>query len=244
YIDTFKRRKIDISGLTIAKGKTFFWEGRYELDFNNPKSISTCLNVFSNFSPFIPANYKNSKYVFLANISPHLQEKVLEQVSKPRLVTSDTMSYWIDNEKEALERLLKKVDIFFLNEIEAKKLTEENNLVKAANKILKFGPQKIVIKRGEYGAILFSSNSKFYIPAFLLDNVVDPTGAGDTFAGGFMGYLASKNRLNESIFKESLIYGTIMASFTVEDFSLNRLLSIKKADISKRIKEFKKLTSI
>ena len=238
YIDLFKKRKIDINGLEIKDGETFRWEAKYNTDLNNVKTISTKLNVFSDFKPNIPDNYILSDYVFLANIDPQLQEFVLEKIKKPKLIASDTMSHWIIEKKKALIKLLKKIDIFFLNETEARLLSEENNLYKAAKSILKFGPKNVIIKKGENGALLFSTNSIFSVPAFLLENVIDPTGAGDTFAGGVIGYLSNSK---DKDLKKAILYGTVLASFAVEDFSINRLINIKFSDIQKRLNAFKKI---
>jgi len=238
YIDLFKKRKIDINGLEIKDGETFRWEAKYNTDLNNVKTISTKLNVFSDFKPNIPDNYILSDYVFLANIDPQLQEFVLEKIKKPKLIASDTMSHWIIEKKKALIKLLKKIDIFFLNETEARLFSGENNLYKAAKSILKFGPKNVIIKKGENGALLFSTNSIFSVPAFLLENVIDPTGAGDTFAGGVIGYLSSSK---DKDLKKAILYGTVLASFAVEDFSINRLINIKFFDIQKRLNAFKKI---
>ncbi|MBU1133669.1 MAG: bifunctional hydroxymethylpyrimidine kinase/phosphomethylpyrimidine kinase [Candidatus Omnitrophica bacterium] len=242
YTKLLESKKVDLRGLEFAEGKTFRWEGEYGRDFNNAKTISTHLNVFSNFNPRIPEEYKQSKYLFLANIDPELQENVLNQVTRPSVVACDTMNFWIQNKCKYLLRLLKRIDIFFLNEQEAKELSGESNLIKAAKAIIKCGPKKIIIKRGEHGAVLFSKNSIFYTPAFLLEEVFDPTGAGDTFAGGVMGYLAKANAATEVILRKAIVYGSVMAAFAVEDFSLRRLIAIRQADIAKRVKKYKKST--
>lgn len=239
YITLLKKRNIDLKGLLTDKGKTFRWSGAYGWDFNDPKTLSTCLNVFSSFNPKIPQEYKKSKYLFLANIDPEIQENVLEQMARPKLVVCDTMNYWIENKRSRLLRLLKKVDIFLLNESEARELTEEASLIKAARSIIKFGPKKVIIKRGEHGSVMVWGNSVFCIPAFLLESVFDPTGAGDTFAGGLLGYLATCKTINQANLKKSIIYGSIMATFAVEDFSLRRLVSITNSDITRRFNKFK-----
>ncbi|MFA5008833.1 MAG: PfkB family carbohydrate kinase [Candidatus Omnitrophota bacterium] len=242
YLKLFKEKGININGLEIAEGETFRWEGEYEWDFNSAKTIATHLNVFSDFNPKIPAEYKHSKYVFLANIDPEIQERVLKQVINPKLVACDTMNHWIDSKKKQLTRFLKKVDILFLNDGEARQLSGENNLLKAAKAIFKFGPKRIIIKKGEHGAMLFSKNSVFCVPAFLLEEVYDPTGAGDTFAGGVMGYLARHDSLSDTALRRALVHGNIMATFAVEDFGPWRLVSLTKPEIEKRLKEFKRLT--
>lgn len=243
YVKFLKNKKIDLRGLVAEKGKTFSWEGEYDWDFSNPKTISTKLNVFAKFDPVIPEEYRNTEYVFLANIDPQIQKKVLHQIRKPKLVACDTMNYWIENKKKHLIKLLKHVDIFFLNEGEARELTGESSLVKAAKVIKKFGPSKIVIKKGEHGSLLFSGRSIFSTPAFLMESIYDPTGAGDTFAGGFMGYLAKSGKINDKTLRKAVVYGSVMATFAVEDLSLKRLGSVKKQDIARRYKEFKNLTS-
>ena len=242
YLNFFKTKGIDIKGLASERGKTFRWEGEYSWDFSNPKTISTHLNVFANFNPDIPREYRNSKYVFLANIDPRIQKKVLSQIAKPRLVACDTMNYWIENRRRDLIKLLKKVDIFFLNESETRELTGEANLVKAAKAILRFGPKRVIVKKGEHGSLLFSGNSIFSTPAYLMESVFDPTGAGDTFAGGVMGYLAACRTQNEANLKKAIAYGSVMATFAVENFSLRRLGAIKKSDIIRRFRKFRKLT--
>ncbi|MDP8234103.1 MAG: PfkB family carbohydrate kinase [Candidatus Saelkia tenebricola] len=243
HIRFLKSKGIDLKGLTIEKGKTFHWEGEYDWDFSNPKTLTTDLNVFAKFAPKIPQNYKDSKYVFLANIDPEIQSKVLDQVKKPKLVACDTMNYWIEHKPKILLKLLKRINIFIINEAESKELTSETNLLKAGKKILKLGPQIVVIKKGEHGVLLFTKNHIFSTPAYLLESVFDPTGAGDTFAGGFMGYLASSKKIDQKTLRKAVVYGSIMATFAVEDFSLRRLGTISKSDIKKRLSEFKKLTS-
>ncbi len=243
YWQLFKDRKVDLTGLSVKPGKTFSWEGEYGWDFNDPKTIATHLNVFADFNPRIPREYKNSEYLFLANIDPQIQAAVLKQLTKPKLVVCDTMNYWIENKRNQLLRLLKKVDIFLLNESEAKQLTGENNLIKMAKAIIKLGPKIAIIKRGENGVLLFSGNSVFCIPAFLLESVFDPTGAGDTFAGGLIGYLSKCETFNEANLKKAIAYGSIMATFAVESFSLDKLKSIRNRDIERRYKKFKQQMS-
>ncbi|MCM8787081.1 MAG: PfkB family carbohydrate kinase [Candidatus Omnitrophica bacterium] len=238
YIKIFKKRKIDLKGLTIKEGKTFRWQAEYSDDLNKVTTISTQLNVFSDFRPKILDEYKKAKFVFLANIDPKLQDYILSQVKSPQLVAADTMSHWIKEDTKDLINFLKKVDIFFLNDTEARLLTGENNLLKAAKSILKFGPKRIIIKKGEHGSMMVSNDSIFCLPSFLLEKVYDPTGAGDTFAGGLMGYLAMKRKINEEILRKALAYGTVMATFVIEDFSLKKLLKITRYDIKNRLKEF------
>ncbi|MCK9614860.1 MAG: PfkB family carbohydrate kinase [Candidatus Omnitrophica bacterium] len=242
YLKLFREKGINLTGLEVADGETFRWEGEYDWDFNSAKTIATHLNVFSDFDPKMPAEYKHSKYVFLANIDPEIQERVLRQVICPKLVACDTMNHWIESKKKQLTRFLKKVDILFLNDAEARQLSEENNLLKAAKAIFRFGPKRIIIKKGEHGALLFSKNSIFCVPAFLLEEVYDPTGAGDTFAGGVIGYLASNRNLNDDSLRRAIVYGNIMATFAVEDFGPWRLVSLTKPEIEKRLRVFKRLT--
>jgi sugar/nucleoside kinase (ribokinase family) len=226
--------------LKVKEGKTFRWEGEYTGDMNEARTMSTHLNVFAEFDPDIPARYRNSPYLFLANIDPEIQQRVLRQITNPSLVVSDTMNYWIVHKRPQLVKQLKKVDIALFNDGEAKLLSGESNVLKAAGQILKMGPKKVIVKRGEHGAFLFSKDCLFCAPAFLLDRVIDPTGAGDTFAGGLVGYLSRCKKCDEVSLRKALVYGTIMASFTVEDFSLRRLASISRRDIHNRVKEFQK----
>jgi sugar/nucleoside kinase (ribokinase family) len=241
YLKLLKNRGVDLEGLEIQKGKTFRWSGEYGWDFGDPKTLSTCLNVFSKFNPKIPPEYKKSKYLFLANIDPQLQVSVLTQL-KPRLVICDTMNFWIQYKRNHLLKLLKRVDIFLLNESEARMLTYRQSIVKAAKSLIKFGPKIVIIKRGQYGSLLLSDRYIFSMPAFLLESIVDPTGAGDTFAGGVVGYLAQSNKCTQLNLKRAVAYGAVMATFTVEDFSVRRLLSISSIDIKKRFREFQRLS--
>ena len=243
YINLLKSKGVDLTGLKKEKGKTFRWEGEYGWDFSNPKTIATHLNVFGKFNPTIPKAYRKNKFVFLANIDPEIQEKVLNQVDKPKIVACDTMNYWIENKRQQLLKLLKKVDICLLNESEAKELVGETNLVKAGKEVLKLGPPIVIIKKGEHGVLLFSQKHIFTTPAYLLESVYDPTGAGDTFAGGFMGYLAKTKKYNQKSLREAVVYGSIMATFAVEDFSLRRLQKVTASDLRNRLDKFKKITN-
>jgi len=242
HVALLEKKKIDTRGLEFKKGKTFRWEGEYGWSFSDAQTIATHLNVFADFDPKIPEEYRRIKNVFLANIDPVLQRKVLHKMKSPRLVACDTMNYWIKTKRKDLLKLLKEVDLFFLNEGEARQLTGEVNIVKAAKAIERLGPKKIIIKKGEHGSLLFSSASIFSTPAYLMEAVFDPTGAGDTFAGGVMGFLAKCKKLTKDNLRKSIVYGTVMATFAVEAFSLRRLGSIKEKDIKKRYKEYKKLT--
>ncbi|MFC1592465.1 PfkB family carbohydrate kinase [Candidatus Omnitrophota bacterium] len=241
YLKLLKSRGIDLRGLSMEKGKTFSWEGEYGWDFSDPKTLSTCLNVFAEFDPRIPGEYKKSKYLFLANIDPQIQEKVLKQL-RPKLVVCDTMNYWIENKRRYLLKLLKKVDIFLLNESEARMLTHQRSIIRAARALIKLGPKIVIIKKGEHGSILFSHKHIFSIPAFLLESIVDPTGAGDTFAGGVVGYLAKCDKFNYANLKRAVAFGAVMATFAVEDFSIRRLASIRYSDVLKRYRDFQNLS--
>ncbi|MBU2044138.1 MAG: bifunctional hydroxymethylpyrimidine kinase/phosphomethylpyrimidine kinase [Candidatus Omnitrophica bacterium] len=243
YLDLFRKKGIDILGLKQAPGKTFYWEGEYGWDFSDPKTLTTDLNVFADFNPKIPESYKKSRYVFLANIDPVLQEKVLAQIKRPQLVASDTMNHWISSKPGQLLKLLKKVDIFFLNASEAKQLTSEANLVKAGKKILKSGPKVVVVKKGEHGVIMFSKNNIFTAPAYLLESVYDPTGAGDSFAGAFIGYLAKSGKINQAVLRKAVIYANVVATFTVEAFSIDRLAKVTISQVKQRLKKFKQYTA-
>ena len=242
YISLFKSRNIGMEGLRIAKGKTFRWKGWYDYDLNTAHTISTHLNVFQNFHPEVPSGFKDSQFVFLANIDPELQYSVLKQVCKPKLVACDSMNYWLEHKKKEFERLLDKVDIILLNDSEARQFTGEPNLMRAAREIIAFGPRAVIIKKGEHGVIYFSKNTHFIAPAYLLETVYDPTGAGDTFAGGMIGSLSKAGTINEANIRRSIIYGSILASFAVEDFSIDRMLEISIDDINERYKHFGEIT--
>ncbi len=242
HVSALSGRGVDVQGLQKVPGKTFRWKGYYGFDLNQAHTLETHLNVFSSFNPEIPESYKDSEYVFLANIDPELQMKVLDQVRRPKFVACDTMNFWIEGKPDALKALLKRVDMFVINEGEARELAKEASLVKAAKIILGFGPKMLIIKRGEYGSLLFNGGSVFSAPAFPLEEIFDPTGAGDSFAGGVMGHLASTGDLGEANIRKAIIYGSVMASFNVEAFSLNRLNSLTQEDINTRYSEFKVLT--
>ncbi len=235
-------RGVDIEGLQSAPGQTFRWKGRYGFDLNEAHTLDTQLNVFESFSPRIPDSYKNAEYVFLANIDPELQLEVLQQVENPKLIACDTMNFWIGGKRDALVNTLKHVDVLVINEGEARQLADEPNLRKAAQTILAMGPKSLVVKRGEYGVIMFTEHSIFSAPAYPLEEVFDPTGAGDTFAGGFIGYLASTRNLEEKNIRQAVVFGSVMASFTVESFSLDRLKSLQYEEIENRFREMKLLS--
>lgn len=236
-------RGVDLAGLEHAPGKSFRWRGRYRHDLNSAETLETHLGVFSNFMPKIPDQFRNAPFVFLGNIDPRLQIDVLQQVKKPKLVACDTMNFWIESRRPELIELLKQVDIVTLNDGEARQLTEQANLVKAARWIMDMGPKHVVIKKGEHGAFLFSGDSIFFAPAFPLEAVFDPTGAGDSFAGGFIGYLARTGDLSEENMRRAVIYGCAMGSFAVEKFSIDRLLEINRDDINARVKDLRKLVT-
>lgn len=242
HLEFLRTRNVDLSGVVEAPGKTFRWEGEYGYDLNEAHTLDTQLNVFGSFQPNIPENYRDAKVVFLANIDPELQLQVLEQVASPELVACDTMNFWIAGKRDALLRTLERVDILLINEAEVRQLAEEANLVKAAQKILAWGPKTLVVKRGEYGSLLFSEHSIFAAPAYPLESVFDPTGAGDTFAGGFLGFLAATGNMSDSSIRQAIIFGSVMASFTVENFSLERLRQLEYAEIEDRFRRFKLLT--
>jgi sugar/nucleoside kinase (ribokinase family) len=243
HVQFLQSRDINTEGLQRIPGKTFHWTGRYGYDLNEAQTLDTQLNVLTEFKPDLPAAYRSAEYLFLANIDPDLQMEVLEQMHKPKLVACDTMNFWISSKPESLRRVLQKVDIVVINEGEARQFTGESNLVKAARQIIALGCKRLVVKRGEYGVLMFTSNSVFAAPAYPLEQVFDPTGAGDTFAGGFMGYLANTGDLSEEGVRQAIVFGSVMASFNVEDFSLNRMKRLDYKEIEARYKSFKALTS-
>jgi sugar/nucleoside kinase (ribokinase family) len=238
----FTERSIGIQGLERAAGKTFRWRGEYLGSMTEARTLATELNVFESFAPKIPAAYLGSEFVFLGNIDPTLQLHVREQLPQARLVACDTMNYWIKGTPEQLKKTLARVDLLTVNEGEARLLSGSDNLKRAAREIQKLGPRLVVVKRGEYGACLFGSNSVFFAPGYPLEQVHDPTGAGDTFAGGFLGYLARSGDLSESHLRRALVYGSVMASFAVEEFGLRRLLRVTPEEIETRFQEFKSMT--
>lgn len=242
HIKLLKRHKVDTKGLQRVEGKTFRWKGRYMRDLNQADTLDTKLNVFADFKPQIPQEYKNSRFVFLANIDPELQLEVLRQVKKPKLVACDTMNFWIQGKLAQLKKTLKHVDILVINEAEVRQLARDTNLVKAAKKIITWGPKALVIKQGEYGSLFFSRKLTFSAPALPLESVYDPTGAGDSFAGGFMGYLAKCGNINDCNLCRALIFGSVMASFNVQGFSLSMLDKLNWRKIKQRFKLFKKIT--
>ncbi len=232
-------RGVDTTGLQTSQGRTFRWVGQYGYDLNEAKTLETQLNVLADFRPQLDDSLRHTPFLFLANIDPDLQMDVLRQMKeRPRIVALDTMNFWIQGKQEALRRALSRVDIVTINDGEARQLAGEPNLIRAARAIASMGPRTVVVKRGEYGALMLTDNTFFFVPAYPLESVYDPTGAGDTFAGGFMGYLAAQERVDAGAMRRALVYGSVMASFTVEDFSLRRLTRLKPADIADRYTAF------
>jgi sugar/nucleoside kinase (ribokinase family) len=245
HIEMLKARNVDTSGMTVAPGKTFHWEGAYEGNMNEAITKKTELNVFEHFNPILPAHYRDSKFVFLANISPDLQLKVLEQCTNPWFVGMDTMNFWISSKLNDLKAVLKKVDVVLINEGEAMMLTGGQNAIEAARKVVELGPKALVIKRGEYGFAMYTQEQGFFmLPAFPIDKVIDPTGAGDTFAGGFFGHLARLGHKPSVVdLKQACIRGSILASFTIQDFSVNSLAKTTLANLEQRLAEYNKIIS-
>ena len=238
YTGFLQTRDICLEGLKrVENGKTFRWGGKYAEDFNVRDTLFTELNVIADFHPVLPDAYKETPYLFLANDPPQLQLSIIEQASNPKLIVCDTMDFWIHEEREALEKTIERVDILILNDSEAKLLTGESNLLNAARVILRKGPQRVIIKKGEHGAISITESSFFSAPAYPLTQVTDPTGAGDSFAGGFMGYLASVSDVSEGSIRKAMMYGTVVASFNIEDFSINRQKSVQIHEIEARYRE-------
>ena len=241
--EIFRGRHIDVDGLERAPGKTFFWAGKYSENLNERVTLATELNVFADFKPRLPERYRASKFVFLANIAPDLQRDVLQQVTKrPKIAALDTMNYWIERTNADLRETLKHVDILMINDTETRQLSNEHNLLRAAQHIFKMGPSTLVVKRGEYGAMLVDARGVFCVPAFPLEEPHDPTGAGDCFAGGFMGYLASVGNKSDASLRRAMVYGSVLGSFCVEKFGLERLRTLKRSEIHARARHFAKLT--
>ncbi len=242
HLKLLEGRNIDLAGLERADGATFRWKGRYDYDLNEAHTLDTQLNVFETFAPKIPDSFKDSDFVFLANIQPGLQLQVAEQASSPRVIACDTMNFWIEGAYDQLRETLKSVDILIINDAETRELAREPSLVKAARKILEWGPTTLVVKRGEFGVLMFHGSSVFSAPAYPLEDVFDPTGAGDTFAGGFMGFLSTQEEITEAAIRQAIIFGSTLASFNVEDFSLNRMKTLEMQEILDRFAEFKLLS--
>ena len=244
YLDMLAARNIDISGIEVVKGgKTFFWSGKYHNDMNSRDTLATELNVLADFNPVVPENYKDAEIVMLGNLHPGVQMSVINQMSKkPKLIVLDTMNFWMDCAWDDLLDVIKKVDVITINDEEARQLSKEYSLVKAAQKIHEMGPKYVVIKKGEHGALIFNDGNIFFAPALPLEEVFDPTGAGDTFAGGFSGYLAKHENISFESMKNAIIYGSNLASFCVEKFGTERMESLTSEEITKRLKQFKQLT--
>ncbi len=239
----FRGRRIDLAGLERARGKSFFWAGRYSDDLTDRVSLATELNVFAKFQPKLPPHYRDSRYVFLANIDPTLQLSVLRQIRRrPRVVALDTMNYWIERTPVELRRTLRHTDILIINDSETRQLAGKRNLLEAAEHVLRMGPRTLVIKRGEFGAMMLRGRSQFTIPGFSLRNPSDPTGAGDAFAGGFMGSLAAAGRVTPDAFRRAIVFGSVMGSFTVERIGVERLRRLTRAEINARAREFRRMT--
>ena len=244
YLDMLAARNIDISGIEVVKGgKTFFWSGKYHNDMNSRDTLATELNVLADFNPVVPENYKDSEIVMLGNLHPGVQMSVINQMTeKPKLIVLDTMNFWMDCAWDDLLAVIKKVDVITINDEEARQLSGEYSLVKAAQKIHEMGPDFVVIKKGEHGALIFNEGNIFFAPALPLEEVFDPTGAGDTFAGGFSGYLAKHENISFESMKNAIIYGSNLASFCVEKFGTQRMESLTSEEITERLKQFKQLT--
>jgi sugar/nucleoside kinase (ribokinase family) len=243
HLDLLESRHVDLEGVQVVSGgKTFRWHGRYHYDLNMRDTLDTQLNVFETFNPLIPEAYKKSKYVCLGNIDPTLQRRVLEQIDKPRLVVGDTMNFWIEGKGSELKRTLKLMDTIIVNESEARLLAHEPNLIKAAKQIIGMGPKTVIIKKGEHGALLVTESTIFSAPAYPLENIYDPTGAGDAFAGGFIGWLAKTDDTSDENLKRAVIYGSTLASFCVEKFSVNGLKDLSYLKIQDRFREFRELS--
>lgn len=239
----FRRHNINTDDIEVVpEGKTFFWKGRYDYDMNTAHTLDTQLNVFETFDPKLSENSKNADFLFLANILPMLQKQVREQCANVKFVAMDTMNFWISSMKDALLETVKVVDCIIINDAEARQLTDEPNIHKAAQKIMALGLKAVVIKRGEYGATLFTPGSFFSVPAYPLESVFDPTGAGDTFAGGFMGYLSGIGEVTDETLRRAMVYGSVMASFNVEKFGTERVDSLDHTEINKRFADFKRMT--
>ncbi len=245
HFELLHSKNIDTKGVEkVESGKTFRWAGRYHYDMNTRDTLDTQLNVFADFDPHVPAQYRSAEFVCLGNIDPELQLKVLDQMNKPKLVILDTMNFWIESKPEELKKTLKHVDIFILNDSEARLLSGDPNLVKSARIIRQMGPKTLIIKKGEHGALLFTENGIFVAPAFPLESIYDPTGAGDTFAGGFIGHLARCESINESELRRAVLYGSAMASFCVEKFGTEKIAALDLLEIEDRYQSFRELSRI
>jgi sugar/nucleoside kinase (ribokinase family) len=244
HLDLLAGRGVDLAGVQVADGPTFRWTGEYGYDLNEARTLETHLGVLADFRPELPPPYRRCPFVFLANLDPVIQLGVLRSMARPRLAALDTMNYWIKGKRDDLLTVLREVDALLLNDAEARMVAEEPNLVKAARRILDWGPRVVVVKRGEYGALMATREHFFFVPAFPLDSVFDPTGAGDTFAGGLMGVLAGEGATDERALRRAIVYGSVIASFTVEDFSLNRLKRLTRDEIEARYRAFREMMQV
>jgi len=242
YVTLYKKHRIDLAGLQVQRGKTFHWAGEYEVNMNQRRTLLTELGVFEKFTPHLPESYKQSPFVLLANIAPALQHHVLDQIARPKFVVADTMDLWLNIALEELLRLLKRIDGFVLNDSEAHQLTQEDNVLAAMRKLHQLGPKFVIIKKGSHGSMLSGPNGCFLCPAYPLPKVVDPTGAGDSFVGGLMGYLSTARGAVQTNIRRAMVYGSVVASFCCEGFGLNRTTRVKRADIEKRVEELQQLT--
>ena len=244
HLEYLASRNIDLAGVqTIAGGLTFRWAGYYDFDLNVAHTLDTQLNVFADFKPTLPAQYQAAEYVFLANIDPNLQLEVLNQTKNPKLTVCDTMNFWIDGQRDALIEVLKRVDIAIMNDAEARQLTGKLSFISAAKALQAIGPKTVIIKKGENGAMLLSNGDYFALPSYPIEQIADPTGAGDTFAGGFIGYVAAQGNTSPETLRKAVVYGSVLASFNVEDFSLNRMRTLTLGEIEARYQEFTRMTN-
>jgi sugar/nucleoside kinase (ribokinase family) len=244
HLDLLAGRGVDLAGVQVADGPTFRWTGEYGYDLNEARTLETRLGVLADFKPDLPAPFRRCPFVFLANLDPVIQLDVLRSMERPRLAALDTMNFWIQGKRDELRTVLREVDALLINDTEARMLAEEPNLVKAARRILTWGPRIVVVKRGEYGALMVTERRFFFVPAYPLESVFDPTGAGDTFAGGFMGVLAGEGATDDQALRRAIVYGSVIASFTVEDFSLNRLKRLGRAEIDERYRAFREMMQL
>jgi len=241
-LDFLQKRGVDLTGVEKADGESFRWSGRYNYDLNSRETLDTRLGVFADFDPHIPDDFRDARYVFLGNIDPKLQLRTLEQVNDPAFVACDTMNFWIEGSRDDLLKVLERVDLLLVNDAEARQLAEEANLLKAARWIRDQGPRMIVVKKGEHGAILYGADWIFFAPGYPLEEIFDPTGAGDAFAGGFLGYLAWVDSLDRDDLRRAMIYGSAMGSYAVEEFSVNRFAELDEVEVADRVREFREMT--
>jgi sugar/nucleoside kinase (ribokinase family) len=244
HLELLASRGVDLAGVQVSDGATFRWKGEYGYDLNEARTLDTRLGVLADFKPDLPPHFRHCPYVFLANLDPVIQLDVLRSMERPRLAALDTMNFWIKGKPEALRAVLAEVDALLINDTEARMLAGEPNLVRAARTILDWGPRVVVVKRGEYGALMVTSDHFFFVPAYPLESVFDPTGAGDTFAGGFMGVLAGEELIDEWTLRRAVVYGSVIASFTVEDFSLNRLKRLTRRELDARYRAFREMMQV